>query len=99
MAADGGRGCPGTRPDRLRDSFRDARRRAGRSGWARFRIVGFRRSRTRVDLDRAEGASVTATWSLIPLSIPGILTVAGKPGLDVPVGTLNAILKQAGLRN
>jgi predicted RNA binding protein YcfA (HicA-like mRNA interferase family) len=28
----------------------------------------------------------------------GTVTVAGKPSLDVPAGTLNAILKQAGLR-
>ena len=27
----------------------------------------------------------------------GTVTVAGKPSLDVPPGTLNAILKQAGL--
>jgi predicted RNA binding protein YcfA (HicA-like mRNA interferase family) len=27
----------------------------------------------------------------------GTVTVAGKPSLDVPRGTLNAILKQAGL--
>jgi predicted RNA binding protein YcfA (HicA-like mRNA interferase family) len=29
---------------------------------------------------------------------PGTVTVAGKPGVDVPAGTLNAILKQAGLK-
>jgi predicted RNA binding protein YcfA (HicA-like mRNA interferase family) len=29
---------------------------------------------------------------------PGTVTVAGKPGADVPPGTLNAILKQAGLK-
>ena len=29
---------------------------------------------------------------------PGTVTVAGKPSVDVPPGTLNAILKQAGLR-
>jgi predicted RNA binding protein YcfA (HicA-like mRNA interferase family) len=28
----------------------------------------------------------------------GTVTVAGKPGADVPPGTLNAILKQAGLK-
>jgi predicted RNA binding protein YcfA (HicA-like mRNA interferase family) len=28
----------------------------------------------------------------------GTATVAGKPGVDVPPGTLNAILKQAGLK-
>jgi predicted RNA binding protein YcfA (HicA-like mRNA interferase family) len=28
----------------------------------------------------------------------GTVTVAGKQSLDVPAGTLNAILKQAGLR-
>lgn len=29
---------------------------------------------------------------------PGVVTVAGKPSLDVPRGTLNSILKQAGLK-
>ncbi|MBA2343572.1 MAG: type II toxin-antitoxin system HicA family toxin [Rubrobacter sp.] len=29
---------------------------------------------------------------------PGTVTVAGKPGLDVPPGTLNSIFKQAGLK-
>jgi predicted RNA binding protein YcfA (HicA-like mRNA interferase family) len=29
---------------------------------------------------------------------PGTVTVAGKPSLDVPPGTLSAILKQAGLK-
>ena len=29
---------------------------------------------------------------------PGKVTVAGKPSLDLPPGTLNSILKQAGLR-
>jgi len=30
-------------------------------------------------------------------SKPGTVTVAGKPSLDVPPGTLRSILKQAGL--
>ena len=29
---------------------------------------------------------------------PGTVTVAGRPSADVPPGTLNAILKQAGLK-
>jgi predicted RNA binding protein YcfA (HicA-like mRNA interferase family) len=29
---------------------------------------------------------------------PGLVTVAGKPGLDLPRATLNSILKQAGLK-
>ena len=29
---------------------------------------------------------------------PGKVTVAGKPNLEVPPGTLNSILKQAGLK-
>lgn len=29
---------------------------------------------------------------------PGTVTVAGKPSLDVPAGTLSSILKQAGLK-
>ncbi|HYW08900.1 MAG TPA: type II toxin-antitoxin system HicA family toxin [Longimicrobium sp.] len=31
-------------------------------------------------------------------SKPGTVTVAGKPSLDLPPGTLNSILKQAGLK-
>ena len=31
-------------------------------------------------------------------SKPGLVTVAGKPSLDLPAGTLNSILKQAGLK-
>lgn len=29
---------------------------------------------------------------------PGTVTVSGKPGIDVPPGTLNSILNQAGLK-
>lgn len=29
---------------------------------------------------------------------PGTVTISGKAGLDVPPGTLNSILKQAGLK-
>lgn len=29
---------------------------------------------------------------------PGLVTVAGKPGEDLPAGTLNSALKQAGLK-
>jgi predicted RNA binding protein YcfA (HicA-like mRNA interferase family) len=29
---------------------------------------------------------------------PGTVTVAGKPSVDVPPGTLNSALKQAGLK-
>ncbi|MDH3690475.1 MAG: type II toxin-antitoxin system HicA family toxin [Gammaproteobacteria bacterium] len=29
----------------------------------------------------------------------GTVTVAGKSGVDVPAGTLNAVLKQAGLKS
>ena len=29
---------------------------------------------------------------------PGVVTVAGKASLDLPPGTLNSILKQAGLK-
>lgn len=31
-------------------------------------------------------------------SKPGTVTVAGKLGIDVPLGTLNSVLKQAGLK-
>ena len=31
-------------------------------------------------------------------SKPGTVTVAGKPSLDVPPGTLSSIMKQAGLK-
>jgi predicted RNA binding protein YcfA (HicA-like mRNA interferase family) len=30
---------------------------------------------------------------------PGLVTVAGKPSADIPPGTLNSILKQAGLKS
>ncbi len=30
---------------------------------------------------------------------PGTVTVAGKPSVDVPPGTLNSIFKQAGLKS
>lgn len=30
---------------------------------------------------------------------PGAVTVAGKPNLDVPPGTLSSVLKQAGLKH
>jgi predicted RNA binding protein YcfA (HicA-like mRNA interferase family) len=29
---------------------------------------------------------------------PGTVTVSGKPSVDIPVGTLNSALKQAGLK-
>lgn len=29
---------------------------------------------------------------------PGTVTIAGNPGVDVPPGTLNSVLKQAGLK-
>ncbi len=31
-------------------------------------------------------------------SKPGTVTVAGKPSVDIPPGTLNSILKQVGLK-
>jgi predicted RNA binding protein YcfA (HicA-like mRNA interferase family) len=31
-------------------------------------------------------------------SKPGTVTVAGRPSLDIPPGTLSAIIKQAGLK-
>jgi predicted RNA binding protein YcfA (HicA-like mRNA interferase family) len=30
---------------------------------------------------------------------PGIVTLAGHPNVDIPRGTLNSVLKQAGLKN
>jgi len=29
---------------------------------------------------------------------PGLVTIAGKPSTDIPRGTLNSVLKQAGLK-
>ena len=29
---------------------------------------------------------------------PGTVTIAGNPGADIPSGTLNSVLKQAGLK-
>lgn len=38
--------------------------------------------------------------SVIQASVEaGLVTVAGKPSLDVPPGTLKSILKQAGLKS
>ena len=31
-------------------------------------------------------------------SKPGTVTIAGQPGTDMPPGTLNSVLKQAGLK-
>lgn len=28
----------------------------------------------------------------------GTVTIAGNPGIDVPIGTMNSVLKQAGLK-
>ena len=33
------------------------------------------------------------------LTKPGLVTIAGHPGVDMPKGTLNSILKQAGLKD
>jgi predicted RNA binding protein YcfA (HicA-like mRNA interferase family) len=30
---------------------------------------------------------------------PGLVTIAGQAGVDIPKGTLNSILKQAGLKD
>jgi len=30
---------------------------------------------------------------------PGLVTIAGHPGVDMPKGTLNSVLKQAGLKD
>jgi predicted RNA binding protein YcfA (HicA-like mRNA interferase family) len=30
---------------------------------------------------------------------PGLVTIAGQPGVDIPKGTMNSILKQAGLKD
>ncbi|TAJ94168.1 MAG: type II toxin-antitoxin system HicA family toxin [Gammaproteobacteria bacterium] len=32
------------------------------------------------------------------LNKPGTVTVAGKPSVDIPPGTLNSVLKSAGLK-
>ena len=32
-------------------------------------------------------------------SKPGLVTIAGHPGVDMPKGTLNSVLKQAGLKD
>ncbi len=32
------------------------------------------------------------------LTKPGLVTIAGNPGVDIPKGTLNSILKQARLK-
>ncbi len=30
---------------------------------------------------------------------PGLVTIAGQPGVDIPKGTMNSILKQSGLKD
>ena len=30
---------------------------------------------------------------------PGLVTIAGHPGVDMPKGTLNSVLKQSGLKD
>jgi predicted RNA binding protein YcfA (HicA-like mRNA interferase family) len=30
---------------------------------------------------------------------PGLVTIAGQSGVDIPKGTMNSILKQSGLKN
>ena len=37
-------------------------------------------------------------WQFKHPTKPGTVTVAGKPSLDIPPGTLASILKQAGLK-
>ena len=45
-------------------------------------------------LDRTKGSHRQFKHSVKP----GTITVAGKPSVEVPPGTLNAILKQSGLK-
>lgn len=45
-------------------------------------------------LDRTKGSHRQFKHS----TKPGTVTVAGKPSVEVPPGTLNAILKQSGLK-
>ncbi|MEQ8964148.1 MAG: type II toxin-antitoxin system HicA family toxin [Coleofasciculus sp. C2-GNP5-27] len=46
-------------------------------------------------LDRTKGSHRQFKHS----TKPGTITVAGKPSIEVPPGTLSAILKQSGLKN
>jgi predicted RNA binding protein YcfA (HicA-like mRNA interferase family) len=46
----------------------------------------------------APGADPRQPSAVQASSKPGTVTVAGKPSLDVPPGTLNSVLKQAGLK-
>ena len=43
-------------------------------------------------------ASQGATGSIFIRRSPGTVTLSGKPSVDVPPGTLNSVLKQAGLK-
>ena len=45
-------------------------------------------------LDRTKGSHRQFKHS----TKPGTVTVAGKPSVEIPSGTLNAILKQSGLK-
>jgi hypothetical protein len=51
-------------------------------------------------LERRRDGRWSAAWFIASSSTDkaGLVTVAGKPGDDVASGTLNSILKQAGLK-
>jgi hypothetical protein len=66
-------------------------------------MVGSRSEGPRVDLvDRIGRVGIGAgDREPSPVSSPtkpGTVTVAGQPGTDVPAGTINSVLKQAGLK-
>jgi predicted RNA binding protein YcfA (HicA-like mRNA interferase family) len=61
--------------------------------------VKFRQVIELIERDGWRLARITGSHRQYTHSVkPGTVTVAGKPNLDVPAGTLNSILKQAGLK-
>ena len=72
----------------------DRLRRSATLGWVKVRDVIRMLEEGGWQLVRIHGSHRQFRHS----SKPGTVTVAGKPSLDVPVGTLGSILKQAGLK-
>ena len=72
----------------------DRLRRSATLGWEKVRDVIRMLEEDGWQLVRTRGSHREFRHS----AKPGTVTVAGKPSLDIPIGTLGSILKQAGLK-
>ena len=72
----------------------DRLRRSATLGWEKVRDVIRMLEEDGWQLVRTRGSHRQFRHS----AKPGTVTVAGKPSLDIPIGTLGSILKQAGLK-